>query len=574
MNLFKTYLLEIKKKLFIHKNELNINSKKDFDNIILESPPDKFDFDLSTNAAMIIAKKNNANSRDIAIKIKEILLKESKNFSDISIAGPGFINLKLNARSWVVIINEIIKTNKKFGSSNNNKKFNIEFVSANPTGPLHIGHCRGAIFGDVLSNLLKFNGNKVIREYYVNDYGNQIDNFVKSVYLRLREIKFKEEFPNQENLYPGSYIIDIANQILLNNKKIDLSNFKANYKLLKKRSIQNSMSLIKSDLNKLGVEHNVFFYENDLVNKNIVAKTVNFLKKKNFITEGYLDPPKGEINLNWKKVKRLIFKSTSFGDDSDRALQKNDGSWTYFANDVAYHSTKVKKNFNFLINVLGADHTGYIKRISSAVSALSNNKVKLICKVCQLVKLYKNGKPYKMSKRLGEFVSVKDLLKEVNKDSVRFMMLNRGNDMELDFDFDKVLERSKDNPVFYVQYSYARINSLFNSLNMKLNKKINLKLDEFIPNNYEYKLLRKINEWPRIVELASNKYEPHRIPFYLYELATIFHAYWSKGNEDQKYKFISDGKINNILSFKIFQLVAIVLENGMKILGVSLPKKM
>jgi len=287
-----------------------------------------------------------------------------------------------------------------------------------------------------------------------------------------------------------------------------------------------------------------------------------------------LEPPKGEENKDWKKIKRLIFKSTLFGDDTNRALQKNDGTWTYFANDVAYHSTKVSKNYDFLINILGADHTGYVKRISSAVSAMSKNKIKLICKICQLVKLFKNGAPYKMSKRQGDFISIKDVLNEVGKDSVRFMMLNRGNDVELDFDFDKVLEKSKENPVFYVQYSYARINSLFRSAKIDLRKKINLNNNEYSFNIYETKLLRKIIEWPKIIEISANKLEPHRIPFYLYELATIFHSYWSKGNEDQYYKFIKNGKANSPMTLKIFQLISIILENGMIILGVSLPKKM
>ena len=334
------------------------------------------------------------------------------------------------------------------------------------------------------------------------------------------------------------------------------------------------MNLIKSDLKQLGIKHDYFFSETKLVNSNLVEKTVNKLKKNKFVEYGFLDPPKGEEVPEWKKIKRLIFKSTLFGDDSNRALQKNDGSWTYFANDVAYHSTKVSRNYDYLLNILGADHTGYIKRISAAVSALSKNKVVLVCKVCQLVKLFKDGNPYKMSKRLGDFISVNDLLKEVNKDSIRFMMLNRGNDVELEFDFDKVLEKSKENPIFYVQYSYARINSLFSSAKINLKSKITLDPNKFEPNIFEYKLLRKIAEWPRVVDLASNKFEPHRIPFYLYELVTIFHSYWSKGNDDIKFKLIVNGKINNVFSFKVFQLVAIVLENAMHILGVSLPKKM
>ena len=574
MNLFKIYLSEIKKAILKNKKNINFNSERDLNGIIVETPPDKFDYDFSSNAAMVLSKNVNSNPRNIAEKLKIIFEDNLHDFSKVDIAGPGFLNIKLTKKAWLKTIKNIYKIKKKYGSNKKNKKYNIEFVSANPTGPMHVGHCRGAIFGDVLSNLLKFNGNQVTKEFYVNDYGKQVNDFTRSVFFRLREIKFNEDFPIEKNLYPGKYIIDIAQKILNNNKKINLNNFEKIQKSLKIDSIKSSMDLIQSDLKQLGIKHDNFFYESNLVNKNLVIKTINKLKRNKLINEGFLEPPKGEHDPNWKKIKRLIFKSTKFGDDSDRALQKNDGSWTYFANDLAYHSTKVSKKYDYLINVLGADHTGYVKRISSAVSALSNNKINLICKVCQLVKLYKNGSPYKMSKRLGEFISVKDLLNEVNRDSIRFMMLNRGNDVELDFDFDKVLEKSKDNPVFYVQYSYARINSLFTTAKISLNTKININLKSFSPNVFELKLLRKIVEWPKVVDLASTKSEPHRIPFYLYELATIFHSYWSKGNEETKFKFIINGKIKNQLSFQIFQLVSIVLKNAMNILGVSLPKKM
>ena len=573
MNLYKIYLSEIKKILLKNKKVVNINSIKDIDNIIVESPPEKFDYDFSSNAAMIIAKNAKINPRIIAEKIKEIIIKNSNNFSQIEIAGPGFLNFNLKKEAWIKIIDHILKSKKNYGSEKMNKKINIEFVSANPTGPMHVGHCRGAIFGDVLSNLLKFNGNKVTKEFYVNDYGKQIDDFAKSVFYRLRQLKFNESFPEDQNLYPGEYVKEISKKIL-KDKKINLDNYKDIQKTLKNLSIKSSMNMIKNDLKHLGISHDSFFYESKIVNNNLVNKTIMKLKKNKFIEEGYLQPPKGEIDPNWKKTKRLIFKSTLFGDDTDRALQKNDGSWTYFANDVAYHASKVSKKNDYLINVLGADHTGYIKRITAAVSALSKNKINLICKVCQLVKLYKNGNPFKMSKRSGDFIPVNDLLKEVNKDVIRFMMLNRGNDVELDFDFDKVLEKNKENPVYYVQYCYARINSLFKVAKINKNSKIILNKNNFIPNIFEYKLLRKISEWPKVVEASSKKFEPHKIPIYLYELVTIFHSYWSKGNEETKFKFVINGQITNKLSIKIFQLLLIVLENAMHILGVSLPKKM
>ena len=574
MNVFENYLEKIKKITLKNYKKLNVNEGNIFKGTTVEVPPSDFDFDLSCNIAMILAKKVKENSRDLADKIKKILLKDSTDFEEIEVAGPGFLNIKLSNSALKNIIEDINKNKNLYGSSKKNKKYNIEFVSANPTGPMHIGHCRGAIFGDVLSNLLQFNGNNVAKEYYINDCGSQIKNFTLSVFLRLREIKNKEKFQNKKNLYPGKYIVDIAKKVLEEMPDINLKDFEKIYDLLKIKSLKHSMDLIKSDLKNLGIKHDNFFSESELVKKDSVNKTIKILKKNNFIEEGFLKPPKGEESKNWKKTKRLIFKSTLFGDDSDRSLQKDDGSWTYFANDLAYHADKVSRNYDYLINILGADHTGYTKRITAVVAALSNNKVTLNCKVCQLVKLYKKGKPFKMSKRSGDFISVNELLNEVDKDSIRFMMLSRSNDVELDFDFDKVLEKTKDNPVFYVQYCYARINSLFRMLHLDLNSKIELEKEKFKLNTFENKILRKIFDWPKVVDTASMKYEPHRIVFYLYDLATLFHSYWSKGNESEKYKFIIDGKMNNKNTFVIIKLVALVVENGMKILGVSLPKKM
>ena len=574
MNLFDLYTNKIKKKIIKNKSIFNLKNQNDIKNIVVETPPDKFNFDLSSNAAMILAKNINKNPRVIAEQLKEILLKEIKDFSSIEIAGPGFLNFKINNNTWQKTIDSILKSNKSYGSNKFKKSFNIEFVSANPTGPMHVGHCRGAVFGDVLSNLLIFNGGKVTKEFYINDYGNQIENFVKSVYLRIREIKFKENFPDNKSLYNGEYIKDIANAVLNKLKKIKFDSYEKDFEILKKESLNYSLNLIKSDLKLLGVKHDLFFSETKMVKNKSVVKIIKILKKNNFVFEGFLEAPRGDDSSSWKKTKRLIFKSSSFGDDTDRALQKNDGTWTYFANDIGYHSTKLNKKYDSLINILGADHIGYIKRISAAVSAMSNNKINLTCKVCQLVKFLKNGEPFKMSKRSGDFFPLNKLLKEVNKDSIRFMMLYRSNDVELEFDFKKVLEKNKDNPVFYVQYCYARINSIFRTLKIDPSKKTSLSSVDFKINNFEQKLLKKIIEWPKVVEVASNKKEPHRIPFYLYELSTLFHSYWSKGNEDPNYKFIKNGNIANKVTLKIFQIISIILENGMFILGVSLPKKM
>jgi len=574
MNIFEEYLNKINTLILKNQKFLALSNLKDFKGISIETPPPNFDFDLSYNASLVLGKINKINPVELADKIKTLIINNLKDFDNIEIAGPGFLNLKFSNSSLVTNINKILENRKTYGKKNSNNSYNIEFVSANPTGPMHVGHCRGAIFGDVLANLLKFNGNKVTKEYYINDYGNQITNFAKSVFLRIREIKYNEKFILSKNLYPGIYIIDIGKKIIESNTKEKFDTFDNSFELIKKESLQHSMDLIKSDLKKLGIEHDNFFSETDLVKNELVEKTINKLKKNNYVDEGYLDPPKGESNKNWKKTKRLIFKSTLFGDDTNRAIQKDDGSWTYFANDVAYHMDKVQRNYEYLINILGADHTGYIKRISAAVSALSDNKVKLNCIVCQLVKLFKNGKPFKMSKRAGDFVSAQDLLNEVDKDSIRFMMLNRSNDVELDFDFDKILEKSKDNPVFYVQYSYARISSLFRIINKDLNDKLTLKSNELVLNENETKILRKVFEWPKIIEIASSKYEPHRITYFLYELATLFHAYWSKGNTDSNFKFIVNGKIKKKETLIIIVLMAIVVERGMSILGVSLPKKM
>ena len=574
MNIFDTYRDKIVDLVIKNKKFLKINDFNDFKGITVENPPEEFDYDLSCNICLILAKKNNLNPKELASSFKKIILNEINDISKIDVAGPGFLNIKLSKKTIQDFIIEIFKKKKAYGANYNKKKYNIEFVSANPTGPMHVGHCRGAIYGDVLSNLFRFNGNEVVKEYYINDYGNQIKNFTKSVFLRIREIKFNEKFINDVDLYPGEYIIDIANKIISEKKKINYDNFEHSYELLSKESLKFSMKLITDDLEKLGIKHDIFFSETDLIKKNLVVNTIDLLKKNNFVEEAYLKPPKGEENKNWKKIKRLVFKSTLFGDDTDRALQKNDDSWTYFANDIAYHADKVNRKYDYLINVLGADHTGYIKRITAAVNALSNNKTKLECRVCQLVKLYKKGEPFKMSKRAGDFISASDLLNEVSKDSIRFMMLNRSNDVELDFDFDKVLEKNKENPVFYVQYCYARINSLFRSLKFELNDPIVLDKDNFSLNKYENIILRKIFDWPKVIDTASKKYEPHRIPFYLYELATLFHSYWSKGNENENFKFIKNGKCKSINTISIIKLVSIVVENGMKILDVSLPKEM
>ena len=572
-------LLDYQKKIF--KSLKNLEKKKlikippYLKNFTVELPPRNQKGDISCSAAMILAKVNNKSPVRLAEILKKHLLSSFEEFKNIEIVRPGFLNVSFHISFWKEYLTKVIKLDSKYGSNVTfKKKYNIEFVSANPTGPLHVGHCRGAILGDTLSNLLSFNGNKVTKEYYVNDYGAQIKIFVSSVYYRIIEIIENKPFPNDKNLYPGDYIIDIAKGIIKNKSIKNFSNFEKAYKKLSLESLKCSMQLIMCDLNLLGVKHNNFVYESKLVENKTVSKTVNKLMKENYIYEGKLEVPKGEHTKDWKIRNQLLFKSTVFGDDIDRPLQKVDGTWTYFAGDMAYHSHKISRKFDVLINILGADHAGYTKRIVSATKAISKNKVNLICKISQLVKLFKNGEPFKMSKRKGDYITVEDLIQEVGKDSTRFMMLNRSNDVELDFDFEKVTEKSRDNPVFYVQYAYARINSIFRLLKLNLRTKIKLDNKKFVLNQHEIEILKKISEWPKCVELSSSKLEPHRIPFYLYELVTLFHSYWNLGKDNKEFRFVSESRELNSPRLVLIQALSIVINNGMSILGVSTPSSM
>ena len=438
-----------------------------------------------------------------------------------------------------------------------------------------MGHCRGAILGDVIANVLLFNKHKVTKEYYVNDYGNQIINFTKSVYFRIKELAFKEPFPSDnEDLYPGDYLIDFARNILNSNKKIDFKDFNKISDELTTLSIEEALKLIKRNLNSLGIKHDNFISEKKLVSNQEVEKVIEYLKKDKFIYKGKIKAPAGEDSDKWVEREQLLFKSTDFGDDKDRALQKSDGAWTYFASDVAYHKNKLDRKFDYLINILGADHAGYIKRISSSVEALSNSKGKLICKVSQLVKLIKDKKPFKMSKRKGDYITVDDLINEVGKDATRFIMLNRSSDVELDFDFDNVIDKSKENPLYYVQYCYARIASVFRHLERDLKSDIKINKYEFQYSEDEINILKKISEWPKCIDAASNKLEPHRIPTYLYELSSLFHSYWNLGKDNPNKRFINDQK--KITDDKLIFLKAIsnVIKSGMDIVGVSAPEKM
>ena len=577
MNIFELYLDKIKS-IIIDLNKNNqLEVPESFNGINAEIPPPKFDCDISTNVAMVLSKINKTSPLQLAEKLASEIKNKDSEIESISVAKPGFINIKFKPSYWSNFIKNITDNADSFGINEKEKKNNylVEFVSANPTGPLHVGHCRGAILGDVISNVLIFNKHKVTKEYYVNDYGNQIINFTKSVYFRIREIHFKETFPEDNpDLYPGDYLIDFAKNIISNNSDLNFDNFDEISDKLTTLSIEQALLLIKNNLKSLGIKHDNFVSEKSIVLNSEVESVIDFLEKNNFIYKGKIKAPAGEDNKDWIEREQLLFKSTDFGDDKDRALQKSDGTWTYFASDVAYHKNKVDRNFDYLINILGADHAGYIKRITSSVEALSGRKGKLICKISQLVKLIKDNKPFKMSKRKGDYITVDDLIEEVGKDATRFIMLNRSSDVELDFDFDAVKEKSKDNPLYYVQYCYARISSVFRHIDKDLNSKVEINNFNFEYSNDEIKILKKLSEWPKCIDSASTKLEPHRIPVYLYDLASEFHSYWNLGKQFPEKRFINDQKTVSPDKLIFLKAISNVIKTGMDIVGVDTPNQM
>ena len=577
MNIFDIYLGKIKNLVKKLNKEGLIILPESLIGVNVDIPPSNFDCDISTNVSMVLSKINKKSPLDLADQLVEFIKKDDPNIDNITIVKPGFINIKFKTIYWNNFVKEIHKNHKEFGVNKKEKKYKylIEFVSANPTGPLHVGHCRGAILGDVISNILIFNKHDVSKEYYVNDYGNQIISFTKSVYFRIREILNNEKFPLENTeLYPGDYLIEIAKNIINENKNLNFDKFENVSKMLTILSVAQSLKLIKKNLEYLGIVHDNFISETDIVNNNEVQKVIDKLKEKKFIYEGKIKAPKNEDGKNWIERKQHLFRSTDFGDDKDRALQKSDKSWTYFASDVAYHNNKLNRNFDILINILGADHAGYIKRITSVVDALSSSENRLICKVSQLVKLIKDGKPFKMSKRKGDYITVEDLISEVGKDATRFIMLNRSSDVELDFDFTKVKEKSKDNPLYYVQYCYARISSVFRHVNIDINSDIVIKDYNFEYSKDEIKILKKISQWPKCIEVASSRLEPHRIPTYLYELASEFHSYWNMGKDNVEKRFINEQKKISDDKLVFFFIISNLIKSGMNIVGVDTPEKM
>ena len=577
MNIFETYQDKIKNLILEINKQGKIEISDNLDSIGVDLPPSQFKAHISTNVAMVLSKINKSNPNDLAKKIEVELLKIDKDIEKIEIVKPGFINITFKNIFWNKFIQNVINQKLEYGTNLTAKKksFFLEFVSANPTGPLHVGHCRGAVSGDVLANILKFNKHKVHKEYYVNDYGNQIVNFTKSVYYRIKEQTDKEPFPkDNEDLYPGDYIIQIAKNIINDNKDLDFKNFEKISDQLTILAVNESIKIIKSNLKNIGIVHDKFQSEREIVNNNEVQKTVDKLIKKKFVYKGKIKAPEGEDKKNWVEREQLLFKSTDFGDDKDRALQKSDNSWTYFAGDVAYHENKLNRKYDTYINILGADHAGYIKRITASVEALSGEKNKLVCKVSQLVKLIKDGKPFKMSKRKGDYITVEDLIDEVGKDATRFIMLNRSSDAEIDFDFDKVKEKSKDNPLYYVQYCYARICSVFRHIGKEIDKDIKVDNYNFNFSPEDIDIYKKISEWPKCIEISSKKLEPHRVPTYLYELSSLFHSYWNMGKDDKSKRFISEDKKISDEKLVLLKSVSNVIKCGMNLVGASTPEKM
>jgi len=540
-------------------------------NLITCEQPKNLKFgDLSTNVLLILKNKISEDEHEIKDSIM-IELELLSIFEKITYHKPGFINFILKKNIWYEVIFYINKT-KNYGFKNigSNKLVNLEFISANPTGPLHIGHLRGAVFGDVLSRLMTKTGFKVTKEYYVNDLGNQIENLYQTLKILIENKVNNTKKILKEGMYLGDYLKGVAVQLIKEN--IDLNNLKQ----AKEKIVEKILDLIKEDLKKLGITFDSFVSEKAIHDKGILDQVLALLDKKNLIYEGTLEEPKGKKDINWMPEKQLIFKSSYFGDSVDRAIKKNNGEWTYFASDIAYHYNKVERGFDEIINIWGADHAGYIKRVEASIKALGNDKIKFNVKLCQIVNLLENNKSVKMSKRSGNFILISDILKKIDKDVVRFFMLIRKNDAHLDFDMKKCLEESKDNPIFYIQYAIARVNSL-----NKFFKEKKLKLLDFNENIFqrfsenEFFLLKILSLWPKVIENSVIYKEPHRVVYYLIDLAGAFHNYWSKGNLDSRMRVINEEDIElTSARLTLLNSVSKVIKLGLDILAIKPVEKM
>ncbi len=542
--------------------------------VAVEPPRDPAHGDMATNAAMVLAKPAGMAPRVIADALAARLMADPR-VKSAEVAGPGFLNLRLQPDVWQGLVAAVLRQGGDYGRSSlgAGQKVNVEFVSANPTGPMHVGHVRGAVVGDALAALLAFAGYNVTREYYINDGGAQVDVLARSAYERYREANGLEP-EIREGLYPGDYLIPVGEALKAKYGESLLNQPEAVWLAdVREFATEMMMTMIREDLLALGVKMDVFSSEKALYGTGKIEAAIDTLRSMNLIYEGTLEPPKGQLPEDWEPRVQTLFRSTEHGDDVDRPVQKSDGSWTYFAPDIAYHFDKVQRGFDQLIDIFGADHGGYVKRMKAAVSALSNGRVPLDIKLIQLVKLWKNGEPFKMSKRAGTFVTLRDVVEMVGADVTRFVMLTRKNDMALDFDFDKVLEQSKDNPVFYVQYANARINSV-----LRKAQAAGIAVDDAtlasapldnLSHPAELALIAKIAEWPRLVEIAAKGNEPHRVAFYLYELASDLHGLWNRGNDDASLRFVQEDSATTQAKIALARAVGVVISAGLAILGVT-----
>ncbi len=589
MNVYSRYTGHVRAAVEALAREGLFRNQPDLSRIVVEPPREEGHGDLAVNAAMVLAKDAGLKPRDLADRIAAEMRKIPQ-VREVAIAGPGFVNLVLDPSEWRAALVDTIEVGPGYGRSSigHGEAVNVEYVSANPTGPMHVGHCRGAVFGDVLANVLAFAGYQVTREYYVNDAGAQVDVLARSAYLRYREALGENVGPIPEGLYPGDYLKPVGAALAAEYGRTLLQMPETEWiPTVRAKAIDLMMSEIRGDLAALNVRHDVFFSERSLVEGSTdqVEQTIAWLRQRGEVYEGRLPPPKGKANEEWEDREQTLFKSTDFGDDVDRPLKKSDGSYTYFASDIAYHKSKFDRGFRQMIDVWGSDHGGYVKRMQAAVKAISKGEADLDVKIVQLVKLFRAGEPVKMSKRAGEFVTLREVVEEVGRDAVRFMMLYRKNDAALDFDLAQVIERSRDNPVFYVQYGHARAQSVFRNAREVLP---DLPTDsraravylasapiDKLDHPAELSMMKKITLYPRLVEAAALSHEPHRIAFYLYDLASEFHAFWTRGKDSPHLRFIiPNDPTMTVARLALVQGIVTVLASGLDLLGVESPDEM
>lgn len=588
MNIFAEFAERVKTALSGMDLKTAAGGSPDLSRLTVETPRDPAHGDLATNAAMVLAKQVGMKPRDLADQLAE-KLRADADITEVTVAGPGFINLRVAPAVWHRVLAAVVAEGPDFGRSARGagKKVNVEYVSANPTGPMHVGHTRGAVVGDALAGLLAYAGYEVIKEYYINDAGSQIETLAQSAYLRYREALGEDIGEIPAGLYPGDYLKPVG-QKLANEHGPALKDMEESewLPIVKDESVAAMMDLIRDDLATLNVHHDVFFSERTLHERqnggpSKIDEMIDALRADGLIYEGTLPPPKGQVPDDWEDREQTLFRAKDFGDDTDRALKKSDGSYTYFAADVAYFRDKFLRGFDEMIYVLGADHGGYVKRLQAVGKAVSGGKSEVIVRLCQLVKLFRAGEPVKMSKRSGDFVTLRDVVEEVGRDPVRFMMLYRKNDAPLDFDFQKVTEQSKDNPVFYVQYGHARCCSVLHRVGEALPdldisdaalRNADLSL---LNDSVELELIGKMALWPKVVDAAAETHEPHRIAFYLYDLASSLHGLWNRGKDLPQLRFINgDNTKLTLARLAMVRSVALVLSSGLAILGVEAPEEM